>query len=128
MVQYNRMPNINGIFELINRLLQDALEWSQAEIELTRADAKAMVRNDIIALVLVFVSFAILVAAFLTLAETVIGALATYVHGHILAGIIVCAVLFGITIVLLATARYFFTRKSQSKGLIFRRITGGKRN
>ncbi len=127
MVQFNRMPNITALFDLLNRLLHDALQWSQAEIELTRSDAKAMMRNYIIALVLIFISFAILIAAFLTLAETIIGAIAAYVNGHIFAGLIVCAALFGLTIILLATARYFFTRKSHSKGLIFKRLTGEKK-
>ena len=122
------MPKRNSIPGLLKQLLQDALEWSQAEIELTRADAKAMMRNYIIALALLVVSFAILIAAVFTLAQTVIGALAAYVHGHLSAGLIVSAALFGLTLILIAIARYFLTRKSRSKGLIFRRITGTKIN
>lgn len=122
------MHKRNSISGLLKQLLQDALEWSQAEIELTRADAKAMMRNYIIALALLLVSFAILIAAVFTLAQTVIGALAAYVHGHLSAGLIVSAALFGLTLILIAIARYFLTRKSRSKGLIFRRITGTKIN
>lgn len=122
------MHKRNSISGLLKQLLQDALEWSQAEIELTRADAKAMMRNYIIALALLVVSFAILIAAVFTLAQTVIGALAAYVHGHLSAGLIVSAALFGLTLILIAIARYFLTRKSRSKGLIFRRITGTKIN
>ncbi len=120
------MPKKYSILRLVKQLLEDALEWSQAEIELTRADAKAVMRNYIIALALFFTSFAILVAAVFTLAQTVIGAIADYVHGHIMAGLIVGIALIGLTMLLLATARYFLTRKSRSKGLIFRRITGAK--
>ena len=122
------MHKRNSISGLLKQLLQDALEWSQAEIELTRADAKAMMRNYIMALALLVVSFAILIAAVFTLAQTVIGALAAYVHGHLSAGLIVSAALFGLTLILIAIARYFLTRKSRSKGLIFRRITGTKIN
>jgi Putative Actinobacterial Holin-X, holin superfamily III len=118
------MPKKYGILGLLKQLLQDALEWSQTEIELTRTDAKAVMNNYITALALFFAAFAILIAALFTLAQTVIGAIATYVHGHIIAGFIVSAVLFGLTLLLLAIARYFLTRKSGSKGLIFRRITG----
>lgn len=120
------MPKEYAILGLVKQLFQDALHWSQAEIELTRADAKAVMRNYIIALALFFTGFAILVAALFTLAQTVIGAIADYVHGHILAGLIVSAALFGLTLLVLATARYFLTRKSRSKGLIFRRIRGSK--
>ncbi len=122
------MPKTNSIPGLLKQLLQDALEWSQAEIKLTRLDAKAMMRNYIMALALMAVSFAILIAAVFTLAQTLIGALAAYVHGHLFAGLIVSAALFGLTLILLAIARYFLTRKSRSKGLIFRRITGTEKN
>ncbi len=120
------MPKRQPILELVKQLLQDAFQWSQTEIELTRLDAKAMMRNYIIALALFFTSFAILIAAVFTLAQTVIGAVAAYVHGHIVAGLIVTVVLILLTILLLATARYFLTRKSRSKGLIFRRLKGYK--
>lgn len=117
------MPKKQAILHLVKQLLQDALQWSQAEIELTRSDARALMKNYIIALALLFVGFAILIAALFTLAQTIIGAIATYVHGYLFAGFIVSAILFGLTLITLATARYFLTRKSRSKGLIFRRIT-----
>lgn len=120
------MPKDISIIRLVRQLVQDALAWSQAEIELTRKDAMAMVRNYIIALALIFVGFAMLIAALLTLAQTVIGAIATYVQGHTLAGLIVSVALFGLAMLVLILARYFFTRKSHSMGLIFRRISGEK--
>lgn len=120
------MPKRNSMLEFVKQLLENAVQWSQAEIELTRLDAKAMVRNYIIALALIFVSFAILIVALLTLAQTLIGAIAAYVHGHIFAGLIVSAVLFGLTMLMLVMARYFIMRKTASRGLIFRRITGSK--
>ena len=126
MVQLKPVPKNLAIVQLVKQLLQDALEWSQAEIELTRRDAKAMMRNYFIALALLFISFAILIAAIFTLAQTVIGALAIYLHGHIFAGIIVSFSLFGLAVLLLVTARYFLGRKSPSKGLIFRRLMGAK--
>lgn len=125
-MQRKPMPKKYSVLRLAKQLLQDALEWSQAEIELTRADAKAMMRNYIIALALFFTGFAILIAAVFTLAQTVIGALATYLNGHFSAGVIVSLSLFALTMLILATARYFLMRKSRSKGLIFRRITGSK--
>lgn len=126
MAQHKRMPKKHSPLRLVKQLIQDALQWSQTEIELTRADAKAMMRNYIIALALFFISFAILIAALFTLAQTVIGAIAAYVHGHLIAGLIVSIALILMTILLLALARYFLTRKSRSKGLIFRRLTGDK--
>jgi hypothetical protein len=96
MVQRKPMPKKLAILELVKQLLRDALEWSQVEIELTRVDAKAMMRNYIVALGLVFTSFAILIAAMFTLAQTVIGAIATYVHGHVIAGLIVSVALFAL--------------------------------
>jgi uncharacterized membrane protein YdjX (TVP38/TMEM64 family) len=122
------MPKRQPILGLVKQLLQDAFQWSQTEIELTRADAKAVMQNYIIALALFFTSFAILIAAVFTLAQTVIGAISAYVHGHIVAGLIVSATLIGFTMLLLATARYFLTRKSRSKGLIFRQLKGEKIN
>ncbi len=122
------MPKRQQILGLVKQLLQDAFQWSQAEIELTRSDAKVVMRNYIIALALFFTSFAILIAAVFTLAQTMIGAIATYVHGHVIAGLIVGIVLLSLTILLLITARYFLTRKSRSKGLIFRRIKGEEIN
>ena len=120
------MPKKNAILGLLNQLLQDAIQWSQAEIELTRSDAKAMMRNYTIALGLFLLSFAILIAAMFTLAQTVIGAIADYVHGHVIAGLIVGISLTFLAVLLIATARYFLTRKSQSKGLVFRRLKGSK--
>jgi ABC-type multidrug transport system fused ATPase/permease subunit len=120
------MPKKYPILGLVKQLLQDAQEWSQAEIEMTRADAKAMMRNCIIALGFIFTSFAILIAAIFTLAQSIIGALATYLHGHIFAGVVVSFMLFALTMVMLAAARYFFGRKLPAKGLIFRRLTASK--
>ncbi len=122
------MPNKHSILSLVNQLLQDAIQWAQAEIELTRSDAKAMMRDYIIALALFFTSFAILIAAVFTLAQTVIGAIAAYVHGHVIAGLIVGIALMVLTVLLLVIARYFLIRKLPSKGLVFRQIKTSKIN
>jgi uncharacterized membrane protein YdjX (TVP38/TMEM64 family) len=128
MAQRHRMPEHGhrklAIFRLLQQLIQDAVAWSEAELAFTRADAKAFVRSYVFALALIFAGFAMLIAAIFTLAQTIVGALAIYVHGHTIAGLIVSFGLFGLTLLLLAAARYFVTRKASSKGMIFRRLTG----
>jgi hypothetical protein len=54
----------------------------------------------------------------------VIGVLAEYLHGHVIAGLIVSVVLFAVTVILMAVARYFFISKARPRGLVFRRIMG----
>jgi Putative Actinobacterial Holin-X, holin superfamily III len=115
-----------SILELIKQLITDAVDWSNDEMALTRVDAKLLLRRYLIGLGLILTSFAILIAAVFTLAQTVIGALAEYLHGHIIAGLIVSLILFVITIILTAAARYFFTAKARPKGLVFRRIMGAR--
>lgn len=118
------MPEKIAIRQLLRQLLADAFAWSQTEMELTRQDARAAMRRYVVALGFLFVAFAILIAAVFTLAQTVIGALASYVYGHIFAGLIVSFTLIVIAILLLAAARYFLTSRPKSKGLIFRRFKG----
>ena len=113
-----------AILALIKQLINDAVDWSNDELALTRSDAKALLRRYLIALGLLFVSFAILIAAIFTLAQTLIGALAEYLHGHLIAGTIVSLALFILTFALMAAARYLFARKARAKGLVFRRIMG----
>jgi uncharacterized membrane protein len=114
----------SAIFRLLRQLVQDAIVWSEAEVAFTRADAKVFLRNYSVALGFIFSGLAVLIAAVFTLAQTIIGALASYVHGDTIAGLIVSVVLFGLTILLLAAARHFLTRKAPSQGMIFRRLTG----
>jgi len=113
-----------AILTLIKQLISDAVDWSNDELALTRSDAKSLLRRYLIALGLIFVSFAILIAAIFTLAQTLIGALAQYLHGHLIAGAIVSLALFVLTFALMAAARYLFTRKARANGLVFRRIMG----
>lgn len=114
----------SAIFRLLRQLVQDAIVWSEAEVAFTRADAKAFLRSYAVALGFIFGGFAVLIAAVFTLAQTIIGALASYVHGNTAAGLIVSIGLFGLTILLLSAARHFLTRKASSQGMIFRRLTG----
>lgn len=113
-----------SILELMRQLISDAVDWSNDEMALTRVDAKSLLRRYIVGLGIVFVSFAILIAAVFTLAQTVIGALAEYLHGHIISGLIVSLVLFILAFALMIAARYFFTHNARPKGLVFRRIMG----
>jgi len=112
------------ILNFLRQLAQDAIVWSEAEMAFTRADAKAFLRSYVVALGFIFGGFAVLIAAVFTLAQTIVGALASYVHGNTMAGLIVSFGLFGLTLLLLAAARHFLTRKGSSKGMIFRRLTG----
>ena len=123
MPEHQRRPF--SVLELVRQLIADAVDWSNDEMALTRVDAKSLFRRYLIGLGLVLISFVILIAAVFTLAQTVIGALAEYLHGHIVAGLIVSFILFAITIALMAIARAFFTKKARPKGLVFRRIMGG---
>jgi hypothetical protein len=128
MAQRKRMPESGhrkpAILRLLQQLVHDAIMWSEAEMAFTRADAKAFLRSYAIALGFIFSGFAVLIAAIFTLAQTIIGALANYVHGNTIAGLIVSLGLFALTLLLLAAARYFLTRRASSKGMIFRRLTG----
>jgi len=122
------MPESNhpksALFKLLEQLVEDAVAWSETEIANTRTDAKSFLRNYAIALGFIFAGLSVLIATVLTLAETIIDALASYVHGHAVAGLIVSCGLFALTIGLLAAAQYFLKRKPRSRGLIFRRLTG----
>jgi Putative Actinobacterial Holin-X, holin superfamily III len=122
---YNQRQPLS-ILELVKKLITDAVDWSNDEMALTRVDAKSLMRRYILGFTLMMISFAILVAAIFTLAQTVIGALSEYLHGHIVAGLIVSFMLFAITVILLAVARQFFVNKARAKGLVFRRILGEK--
>jgi len=93
-------------------------------LELTKQDAKALVRRYVIAVGLVFAAFAVLTAAIFTLAQTLIGALAVYLYGHVVAGLVVSLIMFGLTIGLLLIARYTATRKTTPKGVVFLRLQG----
>ena len=114
-----------SVLELVRQLIADAVDWSNDEMALTRVDAKSLLRRYLTGLFLMLISFAILIAAVFTLAQTMIGALAEYLHGHIVAGLIVSFILFAVTMALMAMARSLFTKKAQPKGLVFRRIMGG---
>jgi len=124
------MPNTHrpkfALLDVLQQLVQNAVAWSEAEMAHTRADAKALLRSYVLACALMLTGFSVLIAAVFTLAETIIGALAAYVHGHTIAGLIVSVGLFALTLLLLLAARYFLTRKASSKGIIFRRLTGKK--
>ena len=114
------------LFRLLQQLVHDIVAWSEAEMAYTRADAKAFLRSYVFAFGSIFAGFSVLIAAVFTLAETIVGALAAYVHGHTIAGLIVSLSLFVVTFLFLVAARYFLTRKASSKGMIFRRLTGGE--
>jgi len=109
---------------LIKKLFTDAVDWSNDELALTRNDAKALLRRYVTGLVCFCISFAILIAAIFTLAQTVIGALAEYLHGHLIAGLMVSFVLFILALIAMAAAHHCFAHKSKAKGLVFRRIMG----
>jgi len=113
-----------SLLDFAKRLIDEAVAWSNDELELTKQDAKALVRRYVIALGLVFAAFAVLTAAIFTLAQTLIGALAVYLYGHVVAGLVVSLIMFGLTIGLLLIARYTATRKTTPKGVVFLRLQG----
>ena len=112
------------ILELVKQLLAGALGWSSAELELAKLDARSLLRRYIFAIGLLFASFAILTAAVFTLAETLIGALADYVHGHLIAGLIVSMGLLAIVAVMIAVAYASITKSPTPQGVVFRRLLG----
>lgn len=114
-----------SILELVKQLLINAVDWCHAEIALTRLDMKSLIRRYMVGVGLIFTSFAILIAAIFTLAQTVIGALSSYLYGHTIAGLVVSVVLFILALLIIFGARYFFFAKTKSKGLIFKRIMAG---
>jgi hypothetical protein len=113
-----------SFLELAKQLLFGALGWSNDEMLLTKLDARALLRRLAFGLGLLLASFAFLIAAVFTLAETLIGALADYLHGNLLAGLIVSAGLFCITALIAYFAYAWITRKPVSKGVIFRKLLG----
>ena len=124
MPKHHRTPF--SILDLVKQLITDAVHWSNDEIALTRLDASRMMRRYVFGLALILTSFAILIAAVFTLAQTLIGPLAAYLNGHVAAGLIVSLVLFGMALVLVLLARYVITYKVKAKGMIFRRIISGR--
>lgn len=60
----------------LKQLMGDVAAWSNDELALTRLDAMSVLRPYMIALGLIFVSFAILIAAVFTMSETTVGSLA----------------------------------------------------
>ncbi len=113
-----------SILDFAKRLIDEAVAWSNDELELTKQDAKAMVHRYVIALGLVLAAFAVLTAAIFTLAQTLIGALARYLYGHVVAGLVVSLVMFGLTLGLLLIAKSTATRKAMPKGLVFLKLQG----
>jgi hypothetical protein len=115
-----------SILELVKTLLVGALGWSSDELALTRLDAKAMLNRILLGVVLFFASFAVLTAAIFTLAETLIGALADYLHGNLIAGVLVSAGLFCVTGILMAIGYFSIKAKPKARGMVFRKLLGSK--
>ena len=118
----------DSLLELVKQLLLGALGWSSLELKLAKTDAKALLRRFLLGISLLFAGFAILIAAVFTLAETLIGALADYVHGNLIAGLIVSAALFAITALIVTLAYAFVTRRPVPKGVVFRRLLVSRRD
>ncbi len=112
------------VLELVKQLLAGVLGWSSDELRLTKIDARALLHRYLFAIGLLFTSFAIMIAAIFTLAETLIGALAEYVHGNLIAGLIVSLGLFCIVAVMIAVAYSFITKKPAPQGVVFRHLLG----
>lgn len=123
----SRLGN-SGFLELVKQLLMGVLGWSSDELRLTKLDASALLHRFLFGGVLFFTSFAILTAAVFTLAETLVGALAEYVHDNLTAGLIVSAALFGLTAILIAVAYASITKKPVARGMVFRRLLGRPRD
>lgn len=117
----NRRSRLS-ILVLFKQLAVDAVNWSQEELALTRSDAKSLFKRYLIALCFIFFGFALLIAAIFTLAQTLIGALAVYLHGHLIAGLIASLTMFVLTFAMLAAARYLFMHKARARGIVFQRF------
>jgi hypothetical protein len=106
LTEYQRKPSC--IVESVRQLMRNAIDWSNDEMALTRVDDKSFFRRYVVGLGLLLASFAILIAAAFTRAQTVMGSLAEYHHGHIAAGLLVSLTLFILTIGLMAAMQYSF--------------------
>lgn len=104
------------------------LGWSDNELRLTKMDAQALLRRFLLGVGLLFFGFAALIATIFTLAESMIGALADYVHGNFVAGLIVSAALFAATALIIAIAYVVLTKTPPPKGMVFRRILGRRKD
>lgn len=121
-----RKPHIENpaVLELAKQILLGLLGWSRDEVRLTKLDARALLHRYLFGLGLLFASFAILTAAIFTMVQTLIGALADYVHGNLVAGLIVSLGLFGITALMIAVAHSSITKKPVAQGVVFRHLLG----
>lgn len=117
-----------AVLALVKQLLAGVLDWSGDELRLAKLDARVLLRRYLFAIGLLIASLALLTAAIFTLAQTLIGALAEYVHGNFVAGLIVSLALFGITALMVAVAYSSIMKKLTPQGMVFRRLLGrGKR-
>ncbi len=116
----------SSILEVVKLLFLEALGWSNEELRLTKLDAKTLLHRYLLGLGLLFAGLAVLTATIFTLAETLIGALADYVHGNLIAGLIVSALLLGLTMLLLGLAYAHVTNSSNPRGVVFRKMLGSQ--
>ena len=113
-----------SILDFFRRLIDEAVAWSNEELELTKQDAKALVHRYMMALGLMIGGFSVLTAGIFTLAQTLIGALALYLYGHVIAGLVVSLAMFVVTAGLFLLARHLITQKTTPKGMVFLRLQG----
>jgi hypothetical protein len=118
-------PDIS-LFELVKTLLMGALGWSNNELAMAKLDAKALLNRVLWGAALLFAAFAMLTAAIFTLAETLIGALADYLHGNLPAGLVVSASLFCLTGLLMAVGYFSLKTRPKPQGIVFRKLLGSK--
>ena len=110
--------------DLFKELANDGKRWLDAELALAKAEAGLRLRDYALGLGIALVSLVILITATVILAQACVVALAPYVTGPAVAGVVVAILLLGIVVILALVAKYLLVSKTPPTGLVFRWLMG----
>ena len=112
---------------LLRKLADDGVRWASSELALARAEGGGFLRRCLIAIALVFASFAVLLAAIVILAEALVAALATYMNGEGYAGLAVGLAMIVLVVIMGLIARNLVLHGRRPKSLPFRWLASQER-
>jgi uncharacterized BrkB/YihY/UPF0761 family membrane protein len=117
----SRQPD-SPIIALLRHLIDEAVAWSHAELGLAREDARRLLRRYLVGLGMLLSGFAIFIAGLITLAQALIGVLADYLQGHVMAGLAVGLATLAVALACLVIARLFFRIPARPQSAVFQRL------
>lgn len=109
---------------LVRELADQAADWADAELALTKAEASVLLQRYLAAIVVATAGVAVFLASVVILAQGCVAALLPYVGGQVFANLIVGLALVGLTVLLALQARRLQMRKARPLSLIFRWLAG----